>query len=155
MKMSDAIGGLNKLFNRLLRLKQKATNLHPALQAVGVYMLGSIERNFRAQGRPQKWQALAKSTLARRRKGKGKGKAQILVDKSHLKNSVTARNALVVTSDKAQIGTNLIYAKRQHYGYEGKEGRGHSKTPARPFLMFQTEDVKAIEGIFNRHLKTK
>jgi len=146
--MSEAVIGLTKLFNRLVRMKRKSSDMTPALKAAGVYMLGSIEKNFRAQGRPTKWTGLSKATLARRRRGRGKGSPQILIDKARLKNSMTTRE----TSDTLQIGTNVVYAARHHFGYPGGTGRGRSKTPARPFLMFQKEDAKAIEKIFNRHL---
>lgn len=149
--MSAAIIGIEAVLNRFAQLAAAVNDLDKPLRASGVYMLGSIERNFKAQGRPQKWQALAPSTLAQRRKGKGKGGAQILIDTARLKNSTTSASAMNVTSSGMTIGTNVIYARRQHFGYPGGAGRGRSKTPARPFLMFQTEDADAIGKIFNRH----
>ena len=149
--MSAAIKGIEQVLNRFLIIEESVKNLAPAMRASGVYMLGSVERNFKAQGRPQKWQALAPSTLAQRRKGKGKGGAQILIDTARMKNSVTSANAMNLTSSGFSIGTNVIYAPRQHFGYPGGAGRGRSKTPARPFLLFQSEDKDAIYTIFNRH----
>ncbi len=146
--MSAELKGIEQLFNRILIIETAAKDLEPAFKASGVYMLGSIERNFQAQGRPQKWQALAPSTLAQRRKGRGQGGAQILIDTARLKNS----HSTATSSDSLTVGTNLVYAARQHFGYPGGSGRGRSKTPARPFLLFQDEDVDAIETIFNRHL---
>ncbi len=151
--MSAAIVGITQVINRFLIIESSIKNLEPAFKASGVYMLGSIERNFKAQGRPQKWQSLAPSTLARRRSGKGKGGPQILIDEGLLKGSVTSSDAMQTGSDSMIIGTNKVQAARMHFGYPGGEGRGRSKTPARPFLLFQTEDVDAIETIFNRHLK--
>lgn len=113
-------------------------------------MLGSIEKTFRAQGRPKKWQPLSAKTLARRRRGRGKGGAQILIDKGLLKNAHSYR----LTSDASEIGTNKVQAPRQHFGYPGGKGRGRSKTPARPWLMFQTEDVREIAEIFSRHYRS-
>lgn len=149
--MSAAIIGIEEVLNRFAQFAAAVSDLDKPLRASGVYMLGSIERNFKAQGRPQKWQSLAPSTLAQRRKGKGKGGAQILIDTARLKNSTTSAGAMNVTSSAMTIGTNVIYAPRQHFGYPGGSGRGRSKTPARPFLMFQTEDADAIGKIFNRH----
>ena len=151
--MSAAITGITQVLNRFLIIESSLKNLDPAFKAAGVYMLGSIERNFKEQGRPQKWQALAPATLAARRQGKGKGGAKILIDEGLLKGSITTADAMRTTSDSMVIGTNKIQAARMHFGYPGGEGRGHSKTPARPFLLFQDEDVDAIETIFNRHIK--
>lgn len=145
-----AISGVDKLFKRIGRMQRDLKDTQRALRASGVLMLGSVEKNFKAQGRPEKWKSLAPATVARRRTGKGKGSAQILIDTARLKNSPDIQ----VNDDSVEIGTNTIYAKRQHFGYEGKEGkRGHSKTPARPFLMFQEEDIRDIGEIFKRHIK--
>lgn len=151
--MSQAVVGITQVINRFLIIESSLENLEPAFKASGVYMLGSIERNFKAQGRPQKWQALASSTVAGRRRGTGKGGVKILVDEGLLKGSVTTAGAMQTGSDSMIIGTNKDQAARMHFGYPGGTGRGRSKTPARPFLLFQDEDVDAIETIFNRHLK--
>lgn len=141
--------GFERLLRRVGKLENDVRDTDRPLKAAGVYMLGSIERNFQAQGRPDKWTALNESTLARRRKGRGKGRSQILIDTAHLKNSTAMR----LTGDGVEIGTNVIYAPRQHFGYEGGEGRGQAETPARPFLMFQDEDIDAIGNIFRRHIE--
>ena len=145
----SSIQGFERLLRRVRKLEKDVRDTERPLKAAGVYMLGSIERNFQAQGRPEKWTALNESTLARRRKGRGKGKAQILIDTARLKNSMSMR----LTGDGVEVGTNVIYAPRQHFGYEGGEGRGQAKTPARPFLMFQDEDIDAIGQIFRRHIE--
>jgi phage gpG-like protein len=54
-------------------------------------------------------------------------------------------------TDGVEVGTNMVQAKRQHFGYPGGTGRGRSKTPARPYMMFQNEDQDAIGTIFSRH----
>jgi phage virion morphogenesis protein len=147
--MSAALIGIEEVLNRFAKLMAAAENLELPLKASGVYMLGSIEKNFRAQGRPKKWQALAQSTLARRKEGKGPGGAQILINDGLLKGSVTSEYQ--TTSSTMNIGTNKVQAARMHFGYPGGTGRGHAKTPARPYLMFQNEDADAIQKIFNRH----
>ncbi|MCP9494284.1 MAG: phage virion morphogenesis protein [Pyrinomonadaceae bacterium MAG19_C2-C3] len=164
-----ALKSLDQLITHLSALETNGRDLTPAFKASGMYMRGSIERNFRAQGRPQRWQALAPVTLAGRRKGKGQGSAQILVNNADLKNSFSEE----VTNSSVEIGTNKVQARRLHFGYPGKKSTkrtrykrgankgkvkpvrwqsGHTRTPARPFLMFQTEDYDQIAGVFNRHL---
>ncbi len=149
--MSSAIRGIEEVLNRFARLQAKIDNLEHPLKASGVYMTGSIERNFKAQGRPAKWRGLADSTLAARRTGKGSGGAQILIDTAALKSSVTSD--FETSSSTMSIGTNMVQAKRMHFGYPEGEGRGHSETPARPFLLFQDEDADAILKIFNKHFE--
>lgn len=146
--MSESIQGLERVVQRLGELATDTRQVERPLKAAGAYMLGSIEKNFRAQGRPQKWPGLSQGALRRRRRGRGRGGAQILIDTARLKNS----HGYVVTGDAVEIGTNVKYAARQHFGYAGGKGRGHSRTPARPFLMFQAEDLPEISEIFKRHI---
>lgn len=144
----SAIQGIERLFRRVKQLATDTKHVERPLRAAGTLMLGSIEKNFKAQGRPTKWKALKTATVSRRRKGRGKGKGQILIDTARLKNS----HSMKVFTDGVAVGTNVVYAPRHHFGYEGGKGRGRSKTPARPFLMFQDEDIRDIGEIFKRHI---
>jgi phage gpG-like protein len=160
----EGIQGLSRLLARIGRLATDTRHVEKLLKAAGVYMVGSVERNFQAQGRPKKWQALAASTLKRRRKGRrsgdgrlrdaqgrflGKGGGgQILIDTAAMKNAVNYR----VRTDGVEIGLSKVQAARQQFGYPGGTGRGHSHTPARPFLMIQDEDKTEIQNLFRRHL---
>ncbi len=143
----EGIQGLEKVLRRVSRLSTDARHVEKPMKAAGTYMLGSIEKNFKAGGRPNKWQGLSAGTIARRR-NKKKSSIKILVDTGRLKNSHSFR----LVSEGVQIGTNVIYAPRQHFGYKGGSGRGHSETPARPYLMFQEEDIREIGEIFTRHV---
>lgn len=148
--MADDIQGLSRLLGRVKQLATDTRHLQRPLEAAGAYMLTSIEKNFREQGRPQKWKGLSERTRAGRRRGRGKGGAQILIDRGRLKNSIGFR---VHGDDGVEVGTNVKYAKRQHFGYPGGKGRGHSRTPARPFLLMQGEDIREIGNIFRRHIE--
>lgn len=149
--MAEDVQGLGKLLGRLGKLATDTSRVEAPLKAAGAYMLGSIEKNFRAGGRPVKWEGLADGTLRRRRRGRGRGGPRVLIDKARLKNSFSYR----VTTAGVEIGTNVVYARRHHFGYEGGSGRGQSPTPARPFLLFQDEDLKEIGDIFQRHIEKK
>jgi len=142
-----ALEGIERVLNRSGRLKRDIKHVERPMKAAGTYMVGSIVRNFNSSGRPKKWQKLAESTIAGRRKGKGKGGLKILIDKGQLRNSHSIR----LRGDGVEIGTNMVQAKRQHFGYPGGTGRGRAKTPARPFVMYQDEDPDAIGKIFSRH----
>jgi phage virion morphogenesis protein len=149
--MAEEVQGLGRLLRRLAELKTDTSHVEKPLKAAGAYMLGSIEKNFRAQGRPEKWEGLADSTRKRRRKGRGRGGPQILIDTAGFKNSFSFR----VVAAGVEIGTNKVFARRHHFGYPGGSGRGQAKTPARPMLLFQDEDVREIGEIFKRHVEKK
>lgn len=149
--MAQGIEGLERVLRRVSRLERRITSdIEKPFKASGTYMIGSIQRNFSAQGRPKKWQGLAASTIRQRRRGKGKGGVKILMDKGQLRNSFAMR----VRRSETEVGTNMVQAKRQHFGYPGGSGRGHSRTPARPYVMFQDEDYDAIGRIFGRHIRS-
>ena len=139
--------GIDRVLSRVSRLKRDIKHAERPMRASGVYMMGSVVKNFNAGGRPKKWQKLAASTVAQRRTGKGKGGIKPLVDSGQLRNSSSMR----LRSDGVEVGTNMVQAKRQHFGYPGGSGRGHAKTPARPYMMFQDDDKDAIAKIFSRH----
>jgi phage gpG-like protein len=149
--MGQGIEGLDRVLKRVERLGRKITaDIEKPFKASGTYMIGSIQRNFTASGRPKKWKALAASTVKQRRRGKGKGGVKPLIDTAQLKNSVAMR----VRTSQTEIGTSMVQAKRQHFGYPKGTGRGHSETPARQFVMFQDEDFDAIGAIFSRHVRS-
>ncbi|MGH9942941.1 MAG: phage virion morphogenesis protein [Pyrinomonadaceae bacterium] len=147
--MAEDIQGLRQLLSRVKQLATDTRQIERPLKAAGALLVRSVERNFREQGRPQKWQKLAPLTLARRRRGRGRGGPQILINTARLKNSVGYR----LVTEGVEVGTNVQYAKRHHFGYPGGSGRGRSKTPARPFLLVQQEDISAIGEIFKRHIR--
>ena len=150
--MAEGIEGLNRLLSRIEQLSTDTRHVERPMRAAGEYLVGSVKRNFVAQGRPQRWTPLKPSTLARRRKGRGRGGAKILIDKAKMMNAVDKQ----VGAGEVAVGLNAVQAARQHFGYPGGTGRGRSKTPARPFLMIQDpEDVQAVGRIFSRHIARK
>lgn len=163
------------------KLEHQLAKTDPMLAQAGMYMLGSIDKNFRAQGRPSKWQGLSPMTKAFRRKGKGGGSAKfaILQDTGRLKGSISAKVYARTTANAVTVGTNIEYAPLMHFGgmTKGKTfnikshkrritqawGKpisprtvtvkahpmkiGPKKVPARPFILFQREDIQAIEKL--------
>jgi phage gpG-like protein len=172
--MADAnqIQGLEELIARLREIAGDAKHIRRPLLSAGVYMLGSIEKNFQEQGRPVKWMPLSPRTLAGRRGARksrkkagaatGRG-SRILIDMARLKNSMATK---VVDGQGVAVGTNVVYAARQQFGFKGVASgkrsktkgllvgwqRGKSYTPSRPFLLFQSQDIDAIGRIFQRHI---
>ena len=163
----------------LKKAGDKAKDLRIPLKRCGILMLISIDKNFRAEGRPTRWAPLSPMTLAMRRK-EGKG-AKILQDTGHGKGSIVYE---VVSNQKVQIGTNLGYMKIHQEGGSIKipardiypvkarvlhwvdPGTGEDifamhvhqkartvKIPQRKFLLFQEDDKKNIVNIFTEYLE--
>jgi len=161
----------------LKKAGNKAKDLRIPLKRCGILMLRSIDKNFRAEGRPKRWAPLSPMTIAMRRK-EGRG-AKILQDTGHGKGSIVYK---VVSNQKVQIGTNLGYmkihqeggsikipardiypikAKALHWVSDGKDVFAmhvHQKArtvkiPQRKFLLFQEEDKKNIVRVFTEYLE--
>ena len=102
----------------------------------------SVMTNFRVGGRPARWQALAPATVkARQRKGTwrtGVGSDQpILQEYGQLRQSIGS--VFRMTDTALEYGTN---DRRAIWLQEGT-----SRMPARPFLLFQAEDVTQITAV--------
>jgi len=163
----------------LKKVGNKAKDLRIPLKRCGILMLRSIDKNFRAEGRPKRWAPLSPMTIAMRRK-KGRG-AKILQDTGHGKGSIVYK---VVSNQKVQIGTPLDYMRKHQEGgtikiptrdiYPVKARVLHwvdpktgedvfamhvhqkartAKIPQRKFLLFQEEDKKNIVKIFTEYLE--
>lgn len=146
------VQGLDQLLRRLAEMATDTRQVEAPLRAIGAYMLDSIERNFREQ----RWQALAPSTIRSRLRGKRHKSAsgiRILIDTARLKNSIGFKLVGSGANAGVAIGTNVRYARRHQFGYPGGQGRGRARTPARPFLLFQDEDIKEIGEILRRHMR--
>lgn len=147
---------------RLQGLEGRGGNLSGVNQAFGGYMKGSIDRNFAAQGRPDRWPPLAFDTLdswaggkksfwgRSKKTGKRTGLSQkgrtalagrlILTDSTRLRNSIY----YIASGSGVIVGTNVVYAAIHQFG--GRAGRGLKVTiPARPYLLFQDEDIDRYE----------
>ena len=163
----------------LKKAGDKAKDLRVPLKRCGILMIRSIDKNFRAEGRPKRWAPLSPMTIAMRRK-KGRG-AKILQDTGHGKGSIVCK---VISNQKVQIGTNLGYMRiHQESGsikipardiYPVKARALHwvdpntgedvfamhvhqkartAKIPQRKFLLFQEDDKKNIVNIFTEYLE--
>ena len=126
----------------------KAKDLRIPLKRAGILMVGSIDKNFRAEGRPDKWTPLSDMTLSMRRKH-GKG-AKILQDTGRGKGSIDYK---VISNQQVEIGTDVQYmAAHQTGGTVKMFGKRTVKIPKRKFLLFQDEDNKNIVKIFTEYL---
>lgn len=144
----DTFVNVKTLQRDLKKIGVNIRSFRRPLTDTGKYMLKSIDRNFGAQGRPQKWVELAPMTLAMRR-WRGSRSKRILQDTGKLRRSIRYR---VEGSKAVYIGTNKSQARLlQRGGFVKRKGTTYL-VPPRPFILFQPEDYGAIEKIFLKHI---
>ncbi|WP_083664410.1 phage virion morphogenesis protein [Herminiimonas arsenitoxidans] len=131
---------------KLQLMAAHATNTAPAMAGISMVMLGEVENNFRAEGRPTKWKALTASTLATRAARGTSGK--ILQAKGHLARSITPFSS----NNVGGVGTNVPYApamnngskphvikaknkKALYFGGRFAKKVNHPGTAPRPFMV--------------------
>lgn len=130
----SALVGLDNVINRLREIKARLADMGAPIQAAGVYMLGSIDKTFAAQGRPTPWSPLKPSTLKRKRGG------SILVSSGRMR----ASNQLNATANGFVI--------RNTTPYSAFHLLGTTRTAQRNFLLFQAEDKPQVANIFRHHI---
>lgn len=171
MKIVSSIdaSGEQKTFSQL---KKSARVLRPALLDIGDVLEASVDQNFKAEGRPIKWKKLKPATIkARRQSG-----PQILNKTGELSLSVVSK----VKGNTVEIGSPLEYARIHNQGgtinhpggtkykvigkgkaaflkkeatdFDGITKPHKIKIPARPFLLFQKEDIVEAKDILQDHL---
>ena len=122
----------------LLQVAQKCENMRPLMKNIAGIMADATEQNFEEEGRPDKWQELAKRTIKQRTKTKHYP-GKILQVEGRLALSVTTQ----YDNDSAVIGSNLDYARIHQLG--GQAGRNKSvEIPARPYLKIVQNDFIEI-----------
>src|SRR5574344_2055867 len=122
----------------LIKVAQKCENLKPLMKNIAGIMADSAEQNFANEGRPDKWQELAKSTIKRRTKT-GHYPGKILQVEGQLASSITT----YYDNESAVIGSNLAYAAIHQLG--GQAGKSKKTTiPARPYLNLTESEFKQI-----------
>ena len=164
----------------LKKIEIKLDDPRAFLTKAGLVMLRSIDKNFSAGGRPKRWVKLAPLTKALRRKGGGGGKFAILQDKGRLRTSMASqvgkKQVRIGTNLKkaktlhfggeTQGGTIRIRRHRrkitQAFGKPISPKTitvkpysfriGPKRVPARPFVLFQREDLRAIDRLAIGHV---
>lgn len=150
---------------RLLeKISTRIRNTKPVMGVIGEIVQTSIQRNFEVGGRPTKWPALSKHTIARRT-AQGKWPGQILVVQGRLRGIVyqAYRDRVKVSANQPQAAVQHFGAKKGSFGTvaarvgahirrlkSGKEVsvKAHTKTskmpwgdiPSRKFMLVQDED---------------
>lgn len=156
---------------RLLeKIGARIRNTKPVMGVIGEIVQASIQRNFEVGGRPTRWAALSRHTVARRT-AKNKWPGQILVMTGRLKGIVYQ-----AYQDRVKFSANQPQAAVMHFGAKKgsfgtvtarvgahirrlKSGKkvsvsAHTRAskmpwgdiPARPFMMVQETDWKEIQS---------
>jgi hypothetical protein len=183
--MSEGFTGLDRALRRLGELASDLKHIERPLKAIGVYLVGSVQKTIRSGGRPKAFTPLAASTIAARRKGKGRGGAKILIDKAHLINSIDSHPVSSGGGPGVAVGTNygklasgsiaetLHFGGRKSYTIVAKNKKGlafmgsggkrivrrrvtHPPLPPRPFMVIQIPaDEVKAAEIIERFLERK
>ena len=132
----------------LLQVAQKCEDMRPLMKNIAGIMADATEQNFENEGRPDKWQELAKRTIKQRTKTKHYP-GKILQVEGRLALSVTTQ----YDNDSAVIGSNLAYARIHQLG--GQAGKNQSvEIPARPYLFLTDDDYDEIRHNIENYLDT-
>ena len=136
-----------KVEQALLETARRAEDLRPLMKNIAGIMADSTEENFKEEGRPDKWQELAESTIKHRKKT-GHYPGRILQVEGQLALSVTTQ----YDNDSAVIGSNLDYAAIHQLG--GNAGKNKKVViPARPYLCLSDDEIMEITTEVQNYLK--
>lgn len=130
------LGEVQALFQRLGSLDQRAI-----LDEIGQSNVSATTLRFKRGVDPEgnRWEEHSAVTLEMKAKRGITGKSAILVDRGHLRDSITHQVSLV--SQSVMVGTNRIYARIHQLG--GMAGRNRKvKIPARPYLGVSKDDAE-------------
>jgi len=134
-------------------------DLEKPLNRCGIYMMESVGKNFKAGGRPKKWDSLSKRTKKidpRRNSGTpltiNGDNIRKKIDKKVTKYKVTV-GASGKIAHVQQFGARIKITDRMRRWFAFKEiylplYQTEIIIPARPFVLFQTEDLKSVKDIF-------
>lgn len=133
----------------LAKLARRAGAIDLLGEDLGLALTQIRQKRFDRQRGPhgRRWEPLSPATLKRRKSLSRGGIHPILIQRGHLKGSITYQ----VAGRTLTVGSNMVYARIHQLG--GQAGRGHSVTiPARPYLDWDHEDELNARKIVLRHL---
>jgi phage gpG-like protein len=163
------------LADRIERLAGEVDNFRePLVKSVQKVIIPSIRKNFKEEGRPA-WQELSAVTVKRR----GGDTGPILRRSGRLERTATQTSIWSFTNTAASIQKwpqETWYGALHQAGHGGQKAKpvkkaskklgvvsaadiggdgGTGTIPARPFIMYQPEDIPKIHDIFDEWLDRK
>lgn len=125
--------------------------LRPEMLRIDDLLRRSLDRNFLALGRPQRWKPVKRASIRRRKRNIG-GDRAILRDTDTLRRSVVGPRG-----GKGQInrvtGSEVVRGTEVPYALFHQEGA--TRLPRREFLRLQSEDLTAIEEVIGRAMTAR
>lgn len=118
----------------------------PLKRVVQKVMAPSFRENFESEGRPS-WAPLAALTLAKKA-AKG-APPDILVESGKLKKVAGQLNIWKIEGGYGGGNAEAYVSQFPGAEYGQYHQSGTSKMPARPFAVFQEDDIDQIEQVFN------
>ena len=133
-KVNIKVIGAQKVQALIEGHRKRLGDLTVSMKQGSVYMLGSIQRNFRQGGRPRPWRPLSFGYLVRKTRA---GYSPIpLTRTGQLQRSITRK----FSRHMFKLGTSVPYAAVHQFG-------GGNGIPKRPYLLFQREDLKRVNRL--------
>lgn len=132
---------ISGMLNRLKRMDQKLDSL-PWNNAAQI-VLNSVQENFEVGGKYSK--VNSPEGGSKRWVPRKDNESHKILKKS---GKLQAANKMEVHKDGFAIGNKLEYQAVHNFGYPTKN------IPARPFLVYQEEDMKKIKKSLVNHIKT-
>ena len=113
-------------------------------------IIPSIRRNFEAQGRPEMWEPIGEFNYYRT--SRGAGGAPILQPTGGMRRTALAKARFHIAQNKIEYGSwpKASGHKASRYGYVHDMGAtsGFGEIPARPFAIYQKQDISLITDVF-------
>ena len=143
---------LNKVESAFKQLIDRGDDLHPAMSAIGEYLLGSNQDRMEQGVTPdgEAFAPLSDVTIARKKKNQ----TTPLIHNGYLFN-----RGYKASRDNIELGTPMIYGAVMFYGAkQGEFGRVNNHPipwgdiPARPYLGISNEDEDEITAVIGDFL---
>lgn len=126
---------------RISHYGRRAKDMSPVFDEYGPYMLRSIDRNFQAEGRPDRWARLAPATIQERiRLGFGRGPI--------LQRTKKLRRGFRTESGKRTFRIKNIVDYFAHHQY----GAPKANIPMRRMVVLLVQDRAQFTRIARKHL---
>lgn len=129
--------GIGNVFARIYQLQDRIEDSKTPLMAASVVMRASIVSNVMTGGRPGFAPLKASTIAARARRGTG---STPLFEYGNMVGGLET----ITDNDSAEVGSDAVQANRMQYGWPGH-------TQARPWVLYQSEDIDAVGEMFMRH----
>jgi len=154
----------SKLREQLQAMLASGEDMRPFENRLGAWMLKSVDKNFRARGRPTKWKELAPYTLAMRRWraekfGRPAYTEKILEVRGELRRNWEFRVRRVGKGqEQLEVGTPTPKADVHHEGKtvpapERWKTRTSVKMPKRVLIAIHPEDWRQAGKFADEHLR--